>query len=120
MAKLKVIKRNSFKRGDTAAFNYTFTEPYAGFNWSGVTIDCALTDVDAPTNNSGAAAVRLSQTLTVNADNSAYYVFQLTPAESAALVPGTTYIDECQLKQGTTGVSTPVTGQTTIAQDYII
>jgi hypothetical protein len=116
---LKIIKRDSFKRGDTAAFIYQFTQPYAGFNWATVTVDCALTSVEAPTDNS-AAITRLAQTLTVDSSNTASYTFQLTPAESKALIPGTTYIDECQLKQGSTYVTTPVTGSTKIAQDYVI
>jgi hypothetical protein len=83
MAKLATIKRDSFKRGDTACFRYDFTEPYAGFDWSAITIDCALTSVEAPNDNTGAAAVRTAQSLTVNADNSATYLFQLTTAEAA-------------------------------------
>lgn len=117
---LSFIKRDSFKRGDTAAFNYQFSEPSPGFDWSTITLDCALTDVNAPNDNSGAAAIRTAQTVTVNTDNSAYYIFQLTPAESNALIPGATYIDECQLKQGTSYVSTAVSGKTKIAQDYVI
>lgn len=120
MASLKIIKRESFKRGDTAAFTYNFTQPYVGFDWGTITLDCALTDIAAPADNSGAAAVRTAQTVTVNPDNSAYYTFQLTVLESDALVPGTTYIDECQLKQSGTYVTTAVTGQTTVAQDFVI
>lgn len=116
---LRIIKRDSFKRGDTAAFIYQFTQPYAGFNWAAVTVDCALTSVEAPTDNT-AAITRLAQPLTVDSSNTASYIFQLTPAEAKTLVPGTSYIDECQLKQGTTYVTTPVTGQTKIAQDFII
>lgn len=118
---VKPIKRDSFKRGDTACFVYEFTEPYDGFDWSGVTIDCALTAVEAPSTNTGAAAVRTGESLTVDADNVASYHFQLTAAESNALVAGTAYKDECQLKESSgTYVTTPITGQTTIAQDYII
>lgn len=117
---LKMLKRDSFKRGDTASFIYQFTSPSVGFNWALVTVDCAFTSVEAPTSNAG-AITRLAQPLTVvAADNSASYQFQLTPAESAALVPGTSYTDECQLKQGVLFVTTPVTGKTTIAQDFII
>lgn len=117
----KVIKRDPFKRGDTACFAYVFTAPYVGFNWATVTIDCALTAVGAPTDNTSAAAVRSAQSLTVDADNVATYLFQLTTAESNALAPGSTYKDECQLKEsGGTFVTTPITGQTTIAQDYVI
>ena len=117
---LKIINRPSFYRGDTAAITYKFTEPYSGVDWSGITVDCTLTSVTAPTDNSGAAAIRTAQAVTVNSDNSAYYTFQLTIAESNALVPGTTYIDQCQLKQSGLYVSTAVTGQTKIAQDFVI
>ncbi len=120
MAKLDPIKRDPFKRGDTANFVYVFTEPYDGFDWSTVTIDCSLTAVEAPSDNSGAAAVRTGQALSVDSDNTASYSFQLTEAESEALVPGTTYYDECQLKQSGTYVATPITGKTTIKQDYVI
>jgi len=117
----KPIKRDPFKRGDTVTFAYVFTQPYVGYSWTGVTIDCALTAVDAPTNNTGAAAVRTAQSLTVDVDNTATYLFQLTAAESNALVPGTTYKDECQLKESSgTYVTTPITGETKIVQDYII
>jgi len=116
---LRIIKRDSFKRGDTASFIYQFTQPYIGFDWSVVTIDCSLTSNTAPTDNTG-AIIRLAQTLTVDVSNTASYTFQLIPAEAATLVPGTTYTDECQLKQGTTYVTTPVTGQTKIAQDFVI
>jgi hypothetical protein len=120
MASLKVIKRNPFKRGDTACFQYVFTQPYAGFNWATVTIDCALTTAAAPTDNTTAAITRIAQPLSVDTSNTATYNFQLTPSESAGLIPGTTYTDECQLKQGGIYVTTPVTGQTQIAQDYVI
>lgn len=116
---LKVITRQPFKRGDTACFLYNFTAPSTGYDWSGVTVDCALTSQDAPSDNTGAAAIRTSQPLTVNADGSASYSFQLTVTESKALVPGTSYIDECQLKQGVYA-TTAVTGKTTVAQDYVI
>lgn len=120
MAALKVIKRDPFKRGDTVAFLYQFDPPYAGFDWTTVQLDCALTDIQAPTDNTGAAALRQNQALTVNSDNSAYYVFQLTHTESLTLTPAATYQDECQLKQSGTNYITPVQGQTTISQDYII
>lgn len=117
----KTIKRDPFKRGDTACFAYVFTEPFVGYDWSTVTVDCAFTAITAPTDNSGAAAVRTAQSLTVDANNTATYLFQLTTAESNALVPGTVYKDECQLKEsGGTFVTTPITGQTTISQDYVI
>lgn len=117
---LKTIKRQPFKRGDTACFLYNLSPPSVGFDWSTVTVDCALTAQTAPTDNTQAAAIRTSQPLTVNADGTASYAFQLTLAESQALIPGTTYIDECQLKQGGLYATTAVTGQTVVAQDYII
>lgn len=120
MATLKVIKRDPFKRGDTVAFMYQFQPPYSGFDWSTVQIDCAFTNVTAPSDNSGAAAVRINQPLTVNPDNSAYYLFQLTHAESSSCTPGATYQDECQLKQSGTNYLTPIQGQTIVQQDYII
>lgn len=117
---ITVTRRDPFKRGDTACFAYVFTEPYAGFDWSGVTIDCAFTRIQAPNDNTGAAAVRTAQTLTVDGDNTATYLFQLTKVESAALVPGGVYKDECQLKEGASYLTTPVTGQTTVEQDFVI
>lgn len=120
MAALKTIKRDPFKRGDTVVFQYLFDPPFVGYSWSGVVLDCTFTNVSAPTDNTGAAASRLNQTLTVNPDNSAYFLFQLTHAESAALTPGATYHDECQLKEGDTNYLTPITGVTVISQDYII
>jgi hypothetical protein len=120
MAALKVIKRDPFKRGDTPNFRYEFDPPYVGFNWATVQLDCAFTKVGSPTDNSGAAAVRLNQALTVNADNTAYYNFGLTHAESLTLVPGATYNDECQLKESGTNYITPIQGETKILQDYVI
>lgn len=115
------IKRDSFKRGDTANFTYEFTAPYVGYNWSNVLVDCTFTSVDAPSDNTGAAAVRTGQALSVDANNIASYSFQLTAAESNALIPDTTYKDECQLKESSgLYVTTPVTGQTKVEQDYVI
>lgn len=117
----KVLTRTPFKRGDTACFIYKFNPPYANFDWSDVTVDCALTNIDAPTSNTGAAATRLDRALEVDSANVASYGFQLTFAESKTLVPGATYKDECQLKQsGSLYVTTPITGQTKILQDYVI
>ena len=120
MAGLTVIKRDPFKRGDTPVFRYEFEPPYVGYDWSTVLLDCALTSVDEPTDNAAAAAVRLNQALTVNPDGTAYYLFQLTHAESLTLVPDDTYRDECQLKEGGTNYLTPIQGETVIAQDYVI
>lgn len=116
----KVIKRDEFKRGDTAGFMYVFTEPYAGYDWTNVTIDCSFTAVEAPNDNTGAAATRIDQVLVVDSSNTASYLFQLTETESQSLIPGATYKDECQLKENGTYKITPVTGQTKIVQDYII
>jgi hypothetical protein len=120
MAEQKTIKRDPFKRGDTVVFVYEFTEPYDGFDWSTVTIDCSLTAVAAPTDNTGAAAVRTGETLDVDTDNTASYSFQLTEEESASLVPGTKYKDECQLRQSGDYLVTPITGETLVKQDYVI
>lgn len=120
MAGLKVTKRDPFKRGDTVCFMYVFDPPYVGYNWSAVQLDCALTMDSSPTANTSAAAVRLNQALTVNPDGSAQYLFQLTHAESSALIPDKTYIDECQLKESGTNYLTPIQGQTVVSQDYII
>lgn len=120
MAALKIIKRDPFKRGDTVGFMYLFQPPFVGYSWSAVQISCALTDVAAPTDNSGAAATRLNQALTVNSDGSAQFLFQLTHAESLALTPGATYQDECQLIESGTNYLTPIQGQSVVTQDYII
>lgn len=120
MAELKPIKRSPFKRGDTVVFQYDFDPPYVGYDWSNVQLDCAFTDVAAPQNNTGAAATRLNQSLTVNPDGSASFVFQLTHAESLALTAGATYRDECQLKENGTNYLTPITGEVVVKQDYII
>lgn len=116
----KIIKRDSFKRGETACFVYEFLQPYAGWDWSIVTLDAALTAQTEPSSNDSAVAVRTNQSLTVDASNKATYAFQLTPTESEALVPGTTYHDACQLKQSSSFVAKPVTGRVVIEQDYIV
>src|ERR1044072_3121036 len=118
--KLKTIDRGQLKRGDTACFAYVFTQPYAGVDWTTVTIDCALTAETSPASNTGAVATRTAQSLTVDSSNTATYLFQLTPAEAANLVVGSIYHDECQLKQGTTAVATRITGKVVIVQDYVI
>lgn len=115
----QTITLPDFKRGDTPTFRFNFTDPYVGFDWSAITLDCALTDETAPTTNAGANAIRLNQTLQTDADG-AYYEFTLTVAESKALTPGGSYMAECQLKQGSTSVATPVTAKVKVLQDYII
>lgn len=120
MAKLKVIQYDSFKKGDTPVFAFQFTPPYAGFDWSTITADIAMTDVSNPIDNSGAAMLRLAQTLTVDASNVATVNAQLTTTESKALNVDSEYKVEIQLKEGTTNVATPVTGKVTIIQDYVI
>jgi hypothetical protein len=117
----QVITYDPFKRGDTAAFTFEFTEPYEGFDWSTVTIDSSMTAVEAPSDNSGAAAIRLNQSLTTDASNTASYTLQLSVSESKSLVPDSTYNVEAQLKESSgTFVTTPITGQVTIVQDYVI
>lgn len=119
MATNQVVTLDPFKRGDTPTFRFSYSNPYAGFDWSGVTLDAAMTDVSAPSDNTGAAAVRLNQTLTPDAQG-AYYEFTLTTTESNALSVGTTYNVECQLKQGGTSVATPATAKVKVLQDYVI
>lgn len=114
-----IIQRQPFKRGDTVIFRYVFQPPYNGYSWSGVTIDCALTNVPNPKDNAGALAVRIGQSLSIDQDNVASYDFALTEAESKGLKPGAKYYDECQLRQGDR-VVTPITGVSIVEQDYVI
>lgn len=116
----KVIKYASMKRGDTPVFGFQFLKPYDGFNWSVVTADIAMTAEAAPTTNAGAAMLRIGQGLTVDSEGNATVTAQPTPTESQALKPGIEYTVEVQLKQGTTNVTTPVTGKIKVEQDFII
>ncbi len=117
----RIIKYDSFKRGDTPVFGFTFTAPSLTFNWTTILIDAAMTSNTAPNDNSGAGLLRQNQTLTVDAANNAYFYLQPSVSESKALTPGATYSIEVQLKDTTnTNVATPLTGQVTILQDYII
>ena len=111
------IKYKPFKRGDTASFEFVFTAPVAGYDWTGATIDCVLTKEATPSSNAGAAAIRTAGALTITGDT-AKYVFQLTEAESKSLVPGN-YSIEVQLRQGT-NVATVLTGTVKVMQDYVI
>lgn len=113
------VKLESFKRGDTPTFRFDFTDPSSGYNWSGVTIDCVMTNVEAPANNSGAAATRIGQVLTEES-GSAYFDFTLTASESNALEAGSEYKVEAQLKESGTTVLTPVTAKVKVLQDYAI
>lgn len=115
-----IIKYSPFKRGDTPNFGFTYSAPYAGYNWSVVTVDAAMTSIDEPINNTGAAVLRLNQPLVINLDGSAYFGFGPTITESKALLPGVTYTVEAQLKEGANVVTTPVTGQVLVQQDYVI
>lgn len=115
-----VIQYDSFYRGDTPVFAYEFSQPYAGFSWSGVTADYAMTDIEAPDDNTGAAVVRLAQPLTIDGDNNASFQVQPTVVESKALTAGSKYMVQVQLKEGSTNVATPVTGKVKVLQDYII
>lgn len=115
------ITYDAFKRGDTPVFQFNYTPPSSSFSWTGITADLAITDVEDPANNTGAAAYTADVALTINADNSATVSIQPTVAESKALTPGTTYQVEAQLKDvGGTNVTTPVTGTVKILQDYVI
>lgn len=113
------VTLDPFKRGDTPTFLFSFSNPYVGFNWSGITLDVAMTSVIAPADNTGAAAVRLNQSLTTDAQG-AHYQFTLTVTESKALTVSAQYKVEAQLKQGVTSVATPATATVKVLQDWII
>jgi hypothetical protein len=119
MATNKTVKVEPFKRGDTPTFRFSYSNPHTGFSWTGVTIDAAMTSVEAPADNTGAAATRLNQAVTTDAQG-AHYEFTLTVAESKALTVDTEYKVEAQLKEGTTSVSTPVTIKVKVLQDWVI
>lgn len=109
---------DDLKRGDTAAWRLEFLDPYEGFDWDGVTVDVAMTNEKEPTDNSGAAATRLAQGVTVS-DTGAYYVFTLAEEESKSLEPKKDYIVEAQLRKSGT-VFTPLTLKVKVLQDYVI
>lgn len=118
---LKVIKYDPFKRGDTPVFGFTFTSPYVGFSWAGVTCDFAITDVPSPSDNTGAGVIRTAVAITDNGDGTGSASFELTTVESKALAPNTTYNVELQLKDGGgTNVATASTGTVLVQQDYVI
>lgn len=119
MATNQTVSLDPFKRGDTPTFRFAFTNPYVGFDWTTVTLDGAMTNVLQPADNTGAAATRLAQTLTVDATG-AHFDFTLTIAESKALTVGAKYNVECQLKQAGTSVATPATATVKVLQDFII
>src|SRR5882672_9713254 len=106
----KNVKYDAFKRGDTPVFEFVYTPPTVGFDWTGITVDLAITDVEDPLNNTGAAVYRSNVTPTIDASNQAHVSIQPTVIESKALTPDTNYKVEAQLKQGGTNVTTPVTG----------
>jgi len=118
MATNTTVSVDSFKRGDTPTFRFSFSNPYAGFDWSGVTLDAAMTNIEAPENNLGAAVLRLNASLTTDSQG-AHYDFTPTIVESKALIVGD-YKIEAQLKQGGTTVATPVTVKVKVLQDYVI
>lgn len=109
---------DAFKRGDTPTFRFEFTNPYSGFDWSGVSLDAAMTSASAPNDNTGAGATRLNEALSISTTG-AYYEFTLTITESKALTPNTDYFIEAQLKSGALTV-TPVTVKVKVLQDYVI
>ena len=119
MANNVVVSLDPFKRGDTANFRFQFSNPYIGFDWTSITLDGAMTTIDAPSDNTGAAAVRVGQTLVTDAQG-AHYDFSLTVTESKSLIVDSQYNVECQLKQGATSVATPATGRVKVIQDYVI
>ena len=112
--------KEPFDRGDTPVFVFKFLPPYEGFNWTVVTADIAMTADAAPTSNASAAVLRLNQSLTVDADNSATVSMQPTPEESKALTPGINYTVEVQLKQGVANIVTPIRGKVKVSQDFVI
>lgn len=114
------VQYPNMKRGDTPTFTYVFTQPYAGFDWSTVLLDFAMTNVADPSDNTGAAVLRTGVTLSVDANNKATATVLPTVTESKATTPGATYHVEVQLKQGTTIVMTPITGTLKVLQDYVI
>lgn len=116
----KTITYDPFKRGDTPVFLFVYSPPIVGFDWTGITVDLAMTDVEDPLNNAGAAVYRANQTLSIDASNNASVSMQPTVAESKALSPDTNYKVEAQLKSGGDNVTTPVTGTVKILQDYVI
>lgn len=121
MAKAKIIKLDSFKRGDTPVFTFTFSPPSASYDWSGTTADFAMTNVAAPTTNAGAALLRTALSLTTDADNNASISVKPNTTESGAFIPGTEYTIEVQLKDtGGANVATAVTAIVTVEQDYVI
>lgn len=107
------------KKGDTPTFLFAFKNPSPDFDWTGITLDCVMTDVQAPTTNTGAAAIRLDRPLEPTSTG-AEYPFLLTVEEANKLVVGNTYHIEAQLKQDGTIVVTPVTARIKITQDYIV
>lgn len=116
----KKITYDPFKRGDTPVFQFVYSPPSVGFDWTGITVDIAMTDVEDPLNNSGAAVYRPDLTPSIDAGNNATVSLQPTVVESKALTPGASYKVEAQLKQGGDNVTTPVTGTVKILQDYVI
>jgi hypothetical protein len=119
MATNVTVQLDPFKRGDTPTFDFSYSNPYVGFDWSGITLDAAMTDLTAPADNTGAAATRLAQSMVVDSQG-AHYNFTLTVAESKLLVVGAKYFIEAQLKQGTTSVATPATATVKVLQDYVV
>lgn len=117
----KTIKYDSFKRGDTPVFEFVYSPPTSDFDWSGIVADIAMTEIEAPDNNTGAAVYRANVALTVDGDNKASLSMQPTVFESKALTAGATYKVEAQLKDsGGSNVTTPITGLVNILQDYVI
>lgn len=119
MATNVTVNLSPFKRGDTPTFRFQYSNPYAGFDWTSITLDAAMTDVEAPQNNTAAAAVRTDQVLTTDSQG-AYYDFTITILESKALTVGANYNVECQLKQSGVSVATPATAKVKILQDYVV
>lgn len=114
------VQFKAMKRGDTPTFMFRYSAPFVGFDWSTVLADFAMTDVNAPNDNTGAGVLRTNVVLTTDSDNKATLTVTPTIAESKALTPSTKYFVEAQLKQSGTLVTTPITGTIKVLQDYII
>ncbi|RYF61372.1 MAG: hypothetical protein EOO27_02365 [Comamonadaceae bacterium] len=117
----KVIKYDSFKRGETPTFYFDCSQPYEGFSWTGITGTIVLTNLQSPNDNTGAGVKRESINPSVDpATNIATYSMKPTVEESKALLPNITYKVELKLMEGTENVVKPITGEVKVIQDYAI
>lgn len=118
---MQPTRYDPFKRGDTPVFVFNFTLPSAGYSWTNILVDAVMTSVASPTDNNSAAVKRIGESLTIKPDGGSTFQFQPTPEESRALVPGTEYMIEVQLRDtANPNVATAVTGKVKIIQDFVI